>query len=225
MEKLSRSRWIQIAVIVIVLLVIVAALIAYFCRPVKMSSPPPPPVAIDTTNQPTEGNATAKVHIVAFEDLKCFNCKRYELNIFPKIKELYIDTNKASYSFINLAFIFGSMPAANAARCLYDQNPAYFFPFVHYVYSHQPPESEDWATIPALMDMASHIQGVDKDKLSQCLVTSPNMTLINNNLVMAVKIMNGKVETPSVYVNGMIARPLTLERIQELVRAAEKKSK
>ena len=57
------------------------------------------------------------------------------------------------------------MPAANAARCLYKQNPDWFFTFVDYVYQNQPPESEDWATIPRLVQFANVIPGVDAERL------------------------------------------------------------
>ena len=126
--------------------------------------------SIDTNGQPTLGKADAKVQIVIFEDLKCIACRNFNNNILPKIRQDYIDTGIANYTVINLAFIPGSMPAANAARCLYKENPEWFFKFVDNVYQHQPPEKQNWATIPQLIEFANVIPNVNTEKLSQCIM-------------------------------------------------------
>lgn len=207
----------QKAVIFTILLIILGGIAFYFFKP---STPLPKAVAIDTTNQPTEGNENAKIHIVAFEDLKCGNCMRFNTTVLPLVKKEWIDTGKAKYTMINLGFVPGSLPAANAARCVYAQNPAAFFQFVDYLYENQPPESQDWATIPTLMQMASNIHGINKAQLSECLVQSPYISLINNNMKIAEKIMGpAGVSTPAVYVNGVFVQPVSYERIKEVINA------
>lgn len=206
------------AVLFTLALILVGALAFYFFKP---HEPLPQMVAIDTTDQPTQGNDKASIHIVAFEDLKCENCMRFNTTIYPKIKKDLIDTGKAKYTMINLGFIPGSMPAANAARCIYTQNPKAFFEFVDYIYDHQPPESKDWATIPTLMNMAKHIHGLDKKQLSECLVKSPHTDFINNNMTIAEKTMGSNVATPSLYVNGIAVQPLTYERITDIINAVK----
>lgn len=215
-STLIRKSMNKIAVIIVLLLVLIAGVFIFYPRS-KVELPRS--VHIDTTNQPTIGNATAPVQMVAFEDLKCFNCMRYETTLFSKIKQKYIDTGKARYTFINLAFIPGSMPAANAAQCVYAQNKELFFPFVEYIFSHQPPEEQDWATIPNLIELASHVPGVNKEKFSECLIASPYVDSINNNLNQAIKIMGGEVATPSLFINGRPVEPLTLERVDAMVKA------
>lgn len=209
----------KIVVVVIAALVIVAGIAFYFFQPAPVL---PKAVTINTTNQPTMGNPKAKVHFVAFEDLKCGNCMRYNVNLYPTIKKRYIKTGRAKYTVMNVAFIPGSMTAANAARCLYAQNPDFFFPFVAYLYHHQGAENQNWATIPVLLAYANKIKGVNANKLEQCLLKSPYNAIINNNLKEAMKIMGGEAMTPSLYVNGMLVKPLTLKRVETLVKAAEK---
>lgn len=184
----------------------------------KSGAPLPKPIKIDTSNQPTLGNLNAKLHIVAFEDLKCVNCMRYSTQVFPKIKHGYIDSGKAKYTFINLAFIPGSMPAANAARCIYTQNKPAFFNFVDYIFHNQPPETDNWATIPTLMSYALHIKGIDQDKLAQCLVKSPYTGFIQENLAMASKLMPQGAETPSIYINGVKVSPVTWAQFQYVAK-------
>lgn len=207
--------------VVISVIIAVALLIGgYFAF--RSETPLPAPVAIDTKNQPTLGNNKARVHIVAFEDLKCGNCMRFSTTLFPKIKQAYIDSGVAKFSFINLAFIHGSMPAANAARCVYNQNPKLFFDFVETIFQNQPPENEDWATVPFLLNTATKIPGVDQDKLGQCILRSPHDEFINNNMAQAMRIMNGAVATPTVYVNGVLVKPLTMKQLDAVIAAVKK---
>ena len=207
------NKLIKIVVIAVVLIALIVITIGLLWNRQQL----PTAVNINTTHQPTLGNVNAKVHIVVFEDLKCVNCARFHDQISQIIKPRYIDTGKAKYTVINLAFIEGSMPAANAALCLYQQNPRYFFDFVDTVYNNQPPETENWATIPTLMALASQIKGINQDQLASCLVLSPYTDTILHNLKIAQQTMS-PIATPAVYVNGVPVQPLTIEQLEKLIK-------
>jgi len=199
---------------------IVLALIAFFViKPILIKKHLPQPVTINTENQPTIGAAKATVHMVAFEDLKCSNCARFNRDLMPYIKKHLIDTGVATYTMINLAFIDGSMPAANAAHCVYQQNNTLFFDYTDYIFEHQPPETENWATIPALLNFASQIKGINTKQLAQCLIKSPYDHLVQANLAQAMQLMNGNVATPTLYINGIIVNPLTKSQINKIIDA------
>lgn len=202
-------------------LALIAFVALFYFRPLLIRAHLPKPVAINTTDQPTMGNQNAKIHIVVFEDLKCVNCARFSNEVMPYIKKHYIDTGIAKYTMINLAFISGSLPAANAAHCLYAQNPAFFFPFIENIFEHQPPENQNWATIPTLMDFASRIPGVNTDQLAACLVKNTYDPLIQNNLKQAMTIMSGSVATPAVFVNGIHVTPATKSQLDAVIEAAK----
>lgn len=210
----------KIIVGVIGLIVVVVIISLFVIKPLMIKRALPKPVAINTQGQPTMGNPAAKVHIVAFEDLKCVNCARFNREMMPYIKKNYIDTGVAKYTLINLAFVQGSMPAANAAHCIYKQNPALFFPFVEYIFAHQPPEEQDWATIPTLMNFASKIKGVNSTQLAQCLVANPYAPFIQNNLQIAMKLMP-IVQTPTIFINGVLVNPLTKSQIETVIHAVK----
>ena len=213
MSTSPRIKTLMIAII----LVIIAGVLYLILSPTKPTMALPSAVTIDTSNQPTEGNPQAKLNIVAFEDLKCSNCMRYNQTIFPNIENNYIKTGKANYTIINLAFIPGSVPAANAARCIYMQNHAAFFDYVKYIYAHQPPEDQDWATIPTLMLFATHVSGINSDQLANCLVTSPYTPFFIANLALATKAMGPDVATPTLYINGIKVDPLTWAHVQQIM--------
>lgn len=191
----------QKLMIVTLIVVAIVAIGAFFIfKPHKKM---PGAAVIPTAGLPTLGDKNAPNEIVAFEDLKCGNCARYNQSLFPQINDQLIKTGKVRYSVVLLAFIPGSPPAANAAYCLNQQNPDFFFPFVEYVYSNQPPEDQDWAKVSTLVQMAnSSVAKADSQKLSLCLIDGNYDKQIAANLELAEKVMGKTVGTPTLFVNG-----------------------
>ena len=217
-ENNAKVKIMMLGVIAIVLVAIIAF---FYIKPLLIKKELPKPVTLNTQNQPTLGNPNAKIHMVAFEDLKCSNCARFNVELMPYIKKEFIDTGVAKYTMINLAFIDGSMPAANAAHCVYTQNKKLFFDFTSYIFTHQPPENENWATVPNLLNFAGKIKGINTDQLAQCIVESPYDGLIKANLKQAMTVMGGTVSTPTLYINGIVVKPLTKSRIKAVIEAVQ----
>jgi len=212
-----KSKLITRLMAILIPLAVFALVALFLYHPATLKLPQK--VQIETTNQPTIGNLNAKLHFVVFEDLKCYNCMRFNVEILPEIKEKYINTKKAKYTVITLAFLPGSLPAANAAHCLYSQNKKFFFLYLKNIYNNQPPEQQNWATLPNLVNFANEIPGVDKTALSLCIFKSQYTESINKNLAMASKIMGGTVFTPSLYINGYLVQPITMKNINQTVQA------
>jgi len=174
-----------------------------------------PAVTIDISNQPKIGSGD--ITMVAFEDMKCTNCKVYNDRLYSYIKSHYIDTGKASYVIIPLAFLPNSAPAGNAALCVFHQSPILFFDYIDYLYRHQPDEALDWATSNILLDFAEHITGINMVELQNCMKKHTYYTQLQQNLSLASKIMGDTVQTPSLYINGRIVSSLTKEDIDRMV--------
>ena len=203
-------------IVIIVATITIALIVGMHLR--QPNATLPPHITIDTRNQPVLGNPKATINIIVFEDLKCHNCMRYNAEIYPSIEKKYIKTGIANYTIINLAFIDGSIPAANAARCVYAQKKKAFFTYVKKIYANQPPETENWATIPTLVAFANDIPGINNNKLSQCIYNSPYTQKINQNLKIAMKAMHGMVATPTLYINGYVVQPLSMKRINNIIK-------
>lgn len=175
----------------------------------------PPANQINIERQPSIGQGP--IIFVAFEDMKCSNCKRYDEEIYPYIKSHYIDTAKARYVLVPLAFLHNSMPAGNAALCVYHQKPELFFDYVDYLYRHQPNEALDWATPETLTQFAQQVPGIDITALSTCIKNNTYYTQLQQNLGLAGKVMGDTVQTPSLYINGYLINPITVEQIEKVV--------
>lgn len=216
---MQNQKAIKISMIAIISFIILVSIFIYFYHRHAAFKKLPDAVIINTVNQPSIGNPNASIRIVAFEDLKCVNCARYNNTLFHSIKKDYIDTGKANYTLINLAFIPGSIPAANAARCVYQQSAPLFFHYIEAIFKNQPPEDQDWATIPTLLTFAAEVKGIDTDKLATCMINNAttNTDFIADNLKLASSLMK-PVSTPAVYVNGVIVRPLSKEQFEHVIQ-------
>lgn len=63
------------------------------------------------------GNPDASVEIIEYASLTCPHCASFSANIFPKIKENYIDTGKVKFVYRNYVMNPYDMMASVAARC------------------------------------------------------------------------------------------------------------
>lgn len=183
----------------------------------------PPSITINTKNQPTIGYEKAKVHVVVFEEPKCSHCRDFNNNIFSKIKKEFIDTNKINYTIIPVSFMPGSMPAAIAALCVYHENPLYpndplFFKYFDYIYHNQPDEKIDWATPQALIRYAQATSpAIQLEALQSCIERETYRVQIEQNTDYGKQLMNGTIITPTVYVNGILVKELTMDEIRKLI--------
>ncbi len=183
----------------------------------------PEAITISTKGQPTIGYPKAPVQVVVFKEPKCINCKEFNDNIYPKIKEDFIDTNKVKYTVIPVSFLPGSMPAATSLLCVYYADPLYpnnelFFTYLDYMYDHQPPEHLDWATLDKLTQMAhSASPAINTQKLRKCIERETYRVKIEQNNSYGRKIMGGTLSTPTVYVNGILVKELSYSAIQKLI--------
>ena len=190
------------------------------------SLPPKVEVAID--GQPTIGNPVASVRVVLFEEPKCPHCKRFTEEVFPKIKEKYIDTKQISFTLVPVVFLEGSMPAATALISVYMQNreqpnSELFFTFLDYMYKNQSEESVDWATPENLQKMAKAASPViNIAKLKRSANDDAFRAQIEKNTEYGKKLM-GHLTTPTLYVNGMRADDVSYETVSKLIEAAKRK--
>jgi protein-disulfide isomerase len=184
--------------------------------------------SLNTSNQPTLGNPDAKVKVVVFEEPKCPDCKEYNNNVFPKIKKEFVETDKISYSVIPVSFIDGSMPAAEALLCTYyqdDNSPSdkLFFAYLDYMYLHQPPEKDDWATYDNLLAMAEKADStINLDKIKKCMERHVYHTRIMQNTAEGMRVTSSKLITPAIFVNGVRVNNSNSDNLTDAINEALK---
>jgi protein-disulfide isomerase len=183
----------------------------------------PEGVEMHVETQPTIGFTKAKVNVVVFEEPKCVNCKEFTTDIFPKIKEHYIDTGKITFTVVPVSFLPNSMPAAIALLCVYYADPLYpnpelFFKYLHYIYHNFPGEGEDWATPDRLTKMAAETSpAINISSLNKCIEMENYRIQIRKNTEYGKKLLGGTISTPSVFVNGILVESITYDHISHII--------
>jgi len=172
------------------------------------------PAAGDAVNftlegQPVLGQADAPVTVVVFEDFKCPNCKRFEEESLPQIREQYLDTGKARLVSMNFPFLAqnarlpvdDSKFAAQAVECAYLQGSSQAYERLkQIIFRAQGPESEVWATKSRLKDLAGSVEGIDPATFATCLDTDQTAAAVDADERQANEAR--ATGTPAIYVNG-----------------------
>lgn len=174
----------------------------------------PQEVSLNTKGYPFLGKKRAELQFVVFEDFKCCNCKTFNEKVFPKIKEHYLDTGRAYYAFIPLAFLRGSSLLANAAYAVYAVSPERFFPFADALFEKcltRDLEPKD------LLEIAEAVGGIDIAFLQKAIETRAFYFRIDESMEMARRVMGGEIHTPILFINGSRTSTGSFESIQARV--------
>lgn len=207
-----RGRSFQISLVVFTTLVVAGLITAVFWHERYKKEN----VQISCVNNPIIGDPSAKVRMVLFEDVRCYNCQIFIKAILPTIKEKYIDTKKANITFVPLAFLKGSNIPSNAELCVYRVNPQQFYPFVEKMHS---ADSGEITSTAALLQNASEVGEIDVLQLRQCMRQNFFYNHLSRNLECGKEVMGKRFGTPTLYVNGVKVKYLTIENIsQEIER-------
>ncbi len=186
----------------------------------------PDAILINTTGQPTIGYPSAKVRVVVFEEPKCSSCRNYNNKVFPQIKREFIETNKILYTVVTVSFLPSSLPAADALLCVYHQdpkhpNPELFFAYLDFIYRNQPPEHEDWVTDDKLIEMAHQASpAIQLRQLRVCADKQTYRSQVAKNTEYGRRIMNGRIITPTLYVDGVEVKDLSHANVSKMIRRA-----
>lgn len=168
----------------------------------------PTPVVIDTTNQPSIGEKEAPVEFVLFEDFQCYSCQLFSQTIFPLIKLYYVDSGKARFVQIPLAFMKNSKILGNAALAVNEISPDKYFEFADKIFKMNDPSPEKLLTI------AKEVGGIDLDDLEKAMESRAFYDQLDQNETMAEDIMGNSFATPSLYIDGIKTSTKSFEAIE-----------
>ncbi|GAA5346248.1 protein-disulfide isomerase [Planifilum fimeticola] len=152
--------------------------------------------------QPVIGNPDAPVRIVEFGDYKCPVCKRFTEEIFPQLKRDFLDTGKAGMYFIDKPFIGeDSVTASMAAEAVHRQKPEAFWTFYKVVYAHQGLETDQWATVPFLVELAKkEVPDIDHARMERELNDQVYRKEVEADRKIAAEL--GVDSVPTLFING-----------------------
>ena len=146
----------------------------------------------------SEGNVDAKIKIIIFESLTCSHCANFHKNVYPGLKENFIDKGHVYIEFKNFPLDMAAMNASKIAHCRNDGNSL----ILHYLFENQ----DKWVKGKTIEELNENIkQFIDKSTfkldVKKCL----------NNKEVEDHILEDRIEgakkfkleaTPTLIING-----------------------
>jgi protein-disulfide isomerase len=166
----------------------------------RNAPPPEPPVqraTLKLDGLPMLGVKTAPITIVEYTDYQCPFCQRFHVTTFAELKKNYIDTGKARFFSKDMPLDFhpNAMRAAQAARCANEQGKYWQLRDV----MGANPNNLD---LESILRFAGELK-MDADALRACVTSDKYKSIVQNDMVEAMKI--GATGTPTFVVGRTTA--------------------
>ncbi len=145
------------------------------------------------------GNTSAQITIVEFGDYQCHQCYNWFHNTKSTVFQNYVDTGKANFVFMDLAFLGRDSPkAAQASYCAEDQGK--YWEYHNQLYTAQESQIDNgWANSERLKAFAFSL-GLDMELFDSCLDSGKYTKRVQYNIAEAKKL--GASGTPTFFIVG-----------------------
>ena len=146
----------------------------------------------------SDGNVDAKIKIIVFESLTCSHCANFHKNVYPGLKEDFIDKGLVYIEFKNFPLDMAAMNASKIAHCRNDGNSE----ILHYLFDNQ----EQWVKGKTIEELNKNIKIlIEKSDFNldvdSCLINKKVEDHILEDRIEGVK--KFKVNsTPTLIING-----------------------
>ncbi|WP_068108601.1 DsbA family protein [Tropicimonas marinistellae] len=112
------------------------------------------------------GNPDASVQVIEYASFTCGHCANFEQNVFPDIKENYVDTGKIQFTFRDVYFDRYGLWASMVARC----DPMRYFGVQGLLYD----EQSEWthgepATVADNLRKIGRKAGLTDEQVNACM--------------------------------------------------------
>ena len=152
-----------------------------------------------------KGNSDAKVTIVEYASFTCPYCATFHKEIFPQLKEQYIDTGKVKFIYREVYFDAPGLWGGLLARCV---SPKKYFGVVDLLYKKQS-KWASWSTEKEILNELFSIGrqvGMEDEQINKCMQNKEkSLKMIDAYLE------NSKIDkissTPSLVINGKLLKP------------------
>jgi protein-disulfide isomerase len=149
---------------------------------------------ISEDDDPVYGPDTAPITIIEFSDFECPYCRKWHLEVWPRLQEAYPDEIRLVYRDFPLTNIHpNATPAASAANCAYEQGR--YWEFNELLFS-----GENNLNTAGYLAYAEDLD-LDMDSFNECLESGRHIAEINADFEYAANL--GVSSTPTFFVNGI----------------------
>lgn len=171
---------------------------------------PPQSIVLDVGNNPSQGEATAKLTLIEFSDYQCPFCGRHARDTAPQIDKEYVTTGKLRHVFLDYpleAIHKFAFKAAEAANCAGEQGK--YWEMNHRLFENQ-------NKLEPLTPYAEAI-GLDVPKFEECLNSGRQAAAIRQNMAEAQKA--GVTGTPTFFLAYTDPKSSKIKTVRRLTGA------
>ncbi len=161
------------------------------------------------------GNPKATVTIVEYASMTCPHCATFTKEVFPKIKEAYIDSGKVRFVFREFPLDLTAAAGSMLARCVADGNADKYFAMVDLLFRQQDVWAVQNPTVP--LKRVARQAGMGEQQFETCLKDQKLLDAIKESQDYAVKTLKIN-STPTFFVNETLVRGETsFEAFQKII--------
>lgn len=168
------------------------------------------------------GNKDSQVTLVEYASFTCPHCANFHRNVYPQLKENYIDTDLIKFEVREVIWDKPGWVAAIIGRC---SGPEKFFHFADPLFEKQ----AEWSRVETLGEAASRLTsialsvGFNKEEIDSCLRDTDFHTLILEN-AQSDATENNISSTPTFQINGKNYSNMGYEELVEIIESALNKT-
>ena len=159
------------------------------------------------------GNKDAKVTVIEYSSMTCIHCANFHKEVYPKIKENYIDTNKIKFIFrdfpLDKQALFGSVLAKCAPKEKY-------FDFVKLILNTQKKWIASDNTFQDKLKNIGKLAGLNENKINTCFKDEQIVDNILKSRSDAEKKYN-ITSTPSLIINEKKYSAMSYETFEKII--------
>ena len=161
-----------------------------------------------------EGSPDAKIHLIVYESLTCSHCADFHNNVYPKLKENFIDQGHVKIEFRNFPLDMAALNASKIAHCKNDGKSD----ILHFLFKKQ----KEWTKGSEIEDINSNlIKILDSKKyeidFNKCINNKKVEDHILEDRIDAVKKFKLNA-TPTLIINNKkFDKPLNYKNIKKII--------
>ena len=159
-----------------------------------------------------EGSSDAKIQLIIYESLTCSHCADFHKNVYPDLKENFIDKGYAKIEFRNFPLDMAALNASKIAHCKNDGKSD----ILHFLFENQ----EQWAKGSKIEDINSNLKKIlDSEKyginIDKCINNKKVEDHILEDRINAVKKFKLN-STPTLIINNKkFDKPLNYKNLKK----------
>ena len=160
----------------------------------------------------TEGKDSSKIKMIVYESLTCGHCADFHKNVYPQLKDNFIEKGLLEIEFRNFPLDMAALNASKIAHCNNDGNSE----ILHYLFEKQ----NKWVRGGTIEDLNKNLKKIIKDSRF-----SLNFDECLNNKKVEDHILEERIEgaktfkvqaTPTLIISGeKFEKPLTYKNLKK----------